>query len=375
MPRRLACSRRERGPSRGRSRRSSKCNSSNSWAGGANQAITGGVEDALRLGCSAIGFTIYPGSDDCFDMMEEIKELSAEAKSVGIATVIWSYPRGGNLPKSGELALDVGAYAAHMAALLGAHIIKVKLPSDHIEQKDAKKAYEGADWSKQSDRVAHVVKACFNGRRIVVFSGGAAKGEDAVYPGRARHSRRRRQRIDHRPQHIPARRARRAGDARQAGEHLQGRGVTPMVDRTRPIIEEWVAVDAYIAGHLIADDPQAALAANAAAGLPEIDVSAAQGKMLHLLARMAGARRILEIGTLGGYSTIWLARAVGEGGAVVTLELEPDYAAVARANLEAAGVGDRVEIRVGPAIESLAALDGPFDFVFIDADKARTSPI
>ena len=158
-----------------------KLNSSNSWATSANQAVTGGVDDALRLGCSAIGFTIYPGSDDCFEMMEEIKELSAEAKAVGIATVLWSYPRGGALPKSGELALDVGAYAAHMAALLGAHIIKVKLPSDHIEQKDAQKAYEGTDWSKQSTRVAHVVKSCFNGRRIVVFSGGAAKGEDAVY--------------------------------------------------------------------------------------------------------------------------------------------------------------------------------------------------
>lgn len=158
-----------------------KCNSSNSWAGGANQAVTAGVDDALRLGCAAIGFTIYPGSDDCFEMMEEIKELSAQAKSVGIPTVLWSYPRGGMLPKSGELALDVGAYAAHMAALLGAHIIKVKLPSDHIEQKDAQKAYEGTDWSKQSDRVKHVVKSCFNGRRIVVFSGGAAKGEDAVY--------------------------------------------------------------------------------------------------------------------------------------------------------------------------------------------------
>jgi fructose-bisphosphate aldolase, class I len=158
-----------------------KVNSSNSWAGGANQALTGSVEDALRLGCSAIGFTIYPGSDDCFDMMEEIREMSAEAKSVGIATVIWSYPRGGNLPKSGELALDVGAYAAHMAALLGAHIIKVKLPSDHIEQADAKKAYEGFDSSTQAKRVAHVVKSCFNGRRIVVFSGGAAKGADAVY--------------------------------------------------------------------------------------------------------------------------------------------------------------------------------------------------
>ncbi len=158
-----------------------KVNSSNSWATGANQAMTGGVEDALRLGCAAIGFTIYPGSDDCFELMEEIAAMSAEAKSVGIATVIWSYPRGGALPKSGELALDVGAYAAHMAALLGAHIIKVKLPSDHIEQADAKKAYEGFDGSTQAKRVAHVVQACFNGRRIVVFSGGAAKGADAVY--------------------------------------------------------------------------------------------------------------------------------------------------------------------------------------------------
>ncbi|KQM65136.1 fructose-bisphosphate aldolase [Sphingomonas sp. Leaf17] len=158
-----------------------KLNSSNSWATQINQAVTGGVDDALRLGCSAIGFTIYPGADEVFDMMEEIKELSAEAKAVGIATVIWSYPRGGDLPKSGELALDVGAYAAHMATLLGAHIIKVKLPGDHIEQKDAKKSYEGTDWSKQSDRVAHVVQSCFAGRRIVVFSGGAAKGADAVY--------------------------------------------------------------------------------------------------------------------------------------------------------------------------------------------------
>ncbi len=158
-----------------------KVNSSNSWAAGANQALTGGVDDALRLGCSAIGFTIYPGSDDVFEMMEEIREMSAEAKSVGIATVIWSYPRGAQMPKSGELALDVGAYAAHMAALLGAHIIKVKLPSDNIEQKDARKAYEGFDGSSQAKRVAHVKQACFNGRRIVVFSGGAAKGADAVY--------------------------------------------------------------------------------------------------------------------------------------------------------------------------------------------------
>ncbi|ODU19960.1 MAG: fructose-bisphosphate aldolase [Sphingomonas sp. SCN 67-18] len=158
-----------------------KVNSSNSWAAGANQALTGSVEDALRLGCSAIGFTIYPGSDDCFDMMEEIRDMRNEAAALGIATVIWSYPRGGKLPKSGELALDVGAYAAHMAALMGAHIIKVKLPSDHIEQEDARKSYEGLDSSTQAKRVEHVVKACFNGRRIVVFSGGAAKGTDAVF--------------------------------------------------------------------------------------------------------------------------------------------------------------------------------------------------
>ncbi|WP_010216620.1 class I fructose-bisphosphate aldolase [Sphingomonas sp. PAMC 26621] len=158
-----------------------KVNSSNSWAQGANQAVTGSVEDAVRLGCAAIGFTIYPGSDDLFDMIGQIREMSAEAKSVGIATVIWSYPRGGILPKSGELALDVGAYAAHMAAMLGAHIIKVKLPSDHIEQKEAKPMYEGTDWSNQADRVRHVVQSSFAGRRIVVFSGGAAKGADAVY--------------------------------------------------------------------------------------------------------------------------------------------------------------------------------------------------
>ena len=158
-----------------------KVNSSNSWATSITQAITGTVDDALRLGCSAIGFTIYPGSDGVFDAMNEIREMSAEAKAVGIATVIWSYPRGGEISKAGELALDVGAYAAHMAALLGAHIIKVKLPTDHIEQKDAVPAYKDGDWSTQAKRVAHVRQACFAGRRIVVFSGGATKGSDAVF--------------------------------------------------------------------------------------------------------------------------------------------------------------------------------------------------
>jgi len=158
-----------------------KVNSSNSWATSIDQAVTGGVDDALRLGCAAIGFTIYPGSDQIFEQMEEFRELAAEAKAVGLATVLWSYPRGGDLSKDGELALDVGAYAAHMAALLGAHIIKTKLPTDHIEQKDAKKVYEGGDWSTMARRVAHVRQASFAGRRINVFSGGATKGADAVY--------------------------------------------------------------------------------------------------------------------------------------------------------------------------------------------------
>ena len=158
-----------------------KVNSSNSWATVIDQAVTGSVADAVRLGCAAIGFTIYPGSDKIFDMMEEIRAMSEEAKAAGLATVIWSYPRGGDLTKDGELALDVGAYAAHMAALLGAHIIKTKLPTDHIEQKEAQPIYAKGDWSTQAKRVAHMVEASFAGRRINVFSGGAAKGEDAVF--------------------------------------------------------------------------------------------------------------------------------------------------------------------------------------------------
>lgn len=159
-----------------------KLNSSNSLATTKDQAITGSIGDALRLGCSAVGFTIYPGSDDCFPMMEEIRELAEEAKSVGLAVVVWSYPRGGNLSKEGETAIDVTAYAAHMAALLGAHIIKVKPPTDHIEQDDARKVYEkqGVDISTLSARIAHVMQSSFAGRRLVVFSGGGAKGTDAL---------------------------------------------------------------------------------------------------------------------------------------------------------------------------------------------------
>ncbi len=163
-----------------------KVNSANallSSTAGKDQAITASVDDALRLGCSAIGFTIYPGSDCSLDMFEEIVEMRQEAASVGIATVIWSYPRGEGVTKEGELAIDVGAYAAHMAALLGAHIIKVKLTTDHLMQPEAKKVYEeqGIDISTLHARVKHVVDSCFAGRRLVVFSGGAAKGADAVY--------------------------------------------------------------------------------------------------------------------------------------------------------------------------------------------------
>jgi len=159
-----------------------KVNSSNSHATSKDQAITASVSDALRLGCSAIGFTIYPGSDDQFEMIEEIRELAEEAKAVGLAVVIWSYPRGGNLSKDGETAVDVTAYAAHMAALLGAHIIKVKPPTEYIEQADAKKVYEsaGIDVSTLPKRIAHVVQSAFAGRRLVVFSGGSAKGTDAL---------------------------------------------------------------------------------------------------------------------------------------------------------------------------------------------------
>ena len=140
----------------------------------------------------------------------------------------------------------------------------------------------------------------------------------------------------------------------------------------------WTAVDDYIVEKLLGGDRLAdVLEANAAGGLPAIDVSPAQGKFLYILAKCANARRILEVGTLGGYSTIWLARAVGSGGKIVTLEIDPHHAEVARGNLERAGVADSVDLRVGPALASLAALGdeagAPFDFVFIDADKEHNA--
>ena len=163
-----------------------KANSANSLmsdTAGKDQAITASVDDALRLGAAAIGFTIYPGSDAAVGMFEEIAEMRREAASLGLATVIWSYPRGEALTKEGETAIDVAAYATQIAALLGAHVIKVKLSTDHLEQDAARKVYEaeGVDVSTPAARVRHCMDAAFGGRRIVIFSGGAKSGTDSIY--------------------------------------------------------------------------------------------------------------------------------------------------------------------------------------------------
>jgi class I fructose-bisphosphate aldolase len=146
-------------------------------------SMTSGVQDALRLGCAAIGFTIYPGSGMYNQMYEELRAAAAEAKECGLAVVVWSYPRGSGLSKAGETAMDVCGYAAHIAAELGAHIIKVKLPTDHLEQEAAKKVYEKekVPISTLAERVKHVVQCTFGGRRIVIFSGGPAADDNAVY--------------------------------------------------------------------------------------------------------------------------------------------------------------------------------------------------
>jgi len=146
-------------------------------------AQTSSVDDALELGCAAIGFTIYPGSTEWRAMYEQLRELSEEARAAGLAVVVWSYPRGTNISKDGETGMDIVAYAAQIAAQMGAHIIKVKLPSDHLEQDAAKKVYQstGVNISTLSDRVKHVVQSAFDGKRIVIFSGGGKKGDEAVF--------------------------------------------------------------------------------------------------------------------------------------------------------------------------------------------------
>ncbi len=146
-------------------------------------AITSGVGDALRLGCVAIGFTIYPGSAERTTMYQQLRELTEEAKTAGLAVVVWSYPRGSSLSKEGETAVDVVAYAAQIAAQLGADIIKVKLPSEKIELTEAQKVYQKYEIpiSTLSERVHHVVQSAFNGRRIVIFSGGATAADETFF--------------------------------------------------------------------------------------------------------------------------------------------------------------------------------------------------
>lgn len=160
-----------------------KINSSNSLLPDKNknnQAITASVKDALRLGCSAVGFTIYPGSSFCNEMIEEVKEMIKEAKSLGLATVVWSYARGEELKKEHETALDVICYSAHIAALLGADIIKVKLPSKEFKDEKLKEEYKNLDINSLSVRVNLVKQSCFYGKKIVIFSGGEAKKEKDI---------------------------------------------------------------------------------------------------------------------------------------------------------------------------------------------------
>lgn len=144
-------------------------------------AITGSVKDATRLGCSAIGYTIYPGSSARNTIYQELRELIAEAKDVGLPTIVWAYARG-NMSKDGETGIDVIAYSAHVACQLGAHIVKVKPPKDFVEQAEAKKVFEkyAIPTKTMTDRIKHVVQSCFNGKRIVIFSGGEAKGTEDV---------------------------------------------------------------------------------------------------------------------------------------------------------------------------------------------------
>jgi len=145
-------------------------------------AVTSSIDAALRLGCAAIGFTVYPGSAEKNEMYSELAELTEAAKSVGLVVVVWSYPRGSQLSKEGETAVDVAAYAAQIACQLGAHIVKVKPPTQFIEQEAARKVYEAQKIpiGTLADRVRHVVQSAFDGRRIVIFSGGAAKGTAEV---------------------------------------------------------------------------------------------------------------------------------------------------------------------------------------------------
>ena len=160
-----------------------KINSSNSLLNQKNQSINGSVKEALRLGCSAVGFTVYPGSEYQYDMMEEFKEISREATEHGLPSVLWSYPRGPNITKEDETSIDIIGYAAHIAAQLGAHIIKVKPPTENVSKNELKKTYQDNNIiiSTLSSRINHIKKCAFSGKRIVVFSGGNAKSQEDLF--------------------------------------------------------------------------------------------------------------------------------------------------------------------------------------------------
>lgn len=158
-----------------------KLNAANSLTVIKDQAVVATVDDAVRLNCAAVGFTLYPGSDAFIDQAEELRIVGQEARAAGLPLLVWSYPRGGLISEQGETALDIIAYAAHIAVALGAHIVKVKLPSEHIEQDAARPAYADRQWSDPVERIRHVVQAVFSGRRLVLFSGGAARDAESLY--------------------------------------------------------------------------------------------------------------------------------------------------------------------------------------------------
>ncbi len=162
-----------------------KVNNSDSLSklgGGPISAVTSSVKEAVRLGCAAVGYTIYPASDARNAQFEALRALTEEAKANGLVVVVWSYPRGTGVSKDGETAVDIAAYAAQIACQLGAHIVKVKPPKDLVELSEAKKVYEEQKIPRATlaERVRHVVQSSFNGKRIVIFSGGEAKGTEAV---------------------------------------------------------------------------------------------------------------------------------------------------------------------------------------------------
>lgn len=159
-----------------------KANSGNSLATEQDQAVTASVRDALRLGCTAIGFTIYPGSPHQFDMFEEVRDSIAEARACGLAVIVWAYPRGGDLAEEDENALDIVAHAAQIAVQLGAHIVKVKLPTERVARSANRAAYaaSGVDYATPVNRVAHIMQAALAGRRLVVFSGGPARDNASI---------------------------------------------------------------------------------------------------------------------------------------------------------------------------------------------------